>query len=599
MAPQTPWHLYHRLLSYLTPYWSRFLLSIVSMSLAASTEPIFAWLMKPLMDHSFHSAHTSALTTPQSTSLFHDFLYKPHGVPVAIVAVFIIRGISSYINEYSGAWLSSQLILTLRKELFEKMMRLPVPFFDTHTSGSLVSHVMNDVNQVSEAGFSVITTVVKDGLTVAGLMGMLIYTDWRLTGICAVLLPTVSIGVRIVNKRLRRITHDWQKQMGTLTQTLNETLQSQRLVKLFNAYPHHLAQFEQASHAVRNNQLKQVTLSSTYTGVVQWLISLALALIIYLASQQKSLTAGDFMSFVTAMLMLFQPVKRLTNVHQSLERGLTAAHTLFHFLDMNTEPNAGQLKPSIQGHLRLENLCFTYPTRTEPALKNISLEIKAHQTIGIAGISGSGKSTLLQLLARFYPPSSGTIFLDEQPLEAYELEYLRNNIALVSQDILLLNDTISANIAYGLATQKIDEQAIYEAAKKAQALSFIESLPLGFNTMVGEQGLHLSGGQRQRIAIARALLKQAPILVLDEATSALDAETESSLQEALRNFMQSRTTIIIAHRLSTIQKADRIFVFKQGQLIEEGSHHTLIKSQGEYTRLWTTLQGTSNLVESL
>ncbi len=588
-TPREPWKLYKRLMGYLLPHLGLFVISIISMCFAASTEPAFAWLMKPLMDQSFHNSQAGT-SLNHSPDFLRHFFQNTYGVPLAIVILFIVRGISSFINEYTGTWLSTQLVFSLRSQLFKRMLRLPVSFFDTHSSGRLASHVINDVNQVSEAGFSVITIIVKDGLTVLGLTAMLVYTDWHLTLICAVLLPVVSIGVRIVNRRLRQITRDWQHQMGELTQTLNESLQAQRLVKLFNGYDHHQHQFERACKAVRYSQLKQITLSSTYTGIVQWLISLALALIIFLASQKTQLTAGDFMSFVTAMLMLFSPVKRLTNVHQALERGLAAASSVFEFLDSPEEPNAGILASSITGSIKFKNVSFTYPARTEPALNNLTFSVQPGETIGIVGISGSGKSTLLQLLARFYAPTHGTILLDQSPIQDYDLLHIRKNIALVSQDIILFNDTITANIAYGLPPEKATEQAVFEAALNAQALSFIQTLPQGFNTLIGEGGQNLSGGQRQRIAIARALLKNAPILVLDEATSALDSETEAALQKALLPLTAKRTTLIIAHRLSTVQHADRLLIFKEGCLVESGTHTLLLQQQGEYARLWTTLK---------
>ncbi|MES2207035.1 MAG: lipid A export permease/ATP-binding protein MsbA [Pseudomonadota bacterium] len=588
-TPREPWKLYKRLMGYLLPHLGLFFISIVSMCFAAFTEPAFAWLMKPLMDQSFHSPQ-AATQLNQSTSFLRHFFQNTYSVPLAIVILFIIRGISSFINEYTGTWLSTQLVFTLRSALFKRMLRLPVSFFDTHSSGRLASHVISDVNQVSEAGFSVITIIVKDGLTVLGLTAMLVYTDWHLTLICAVLLPIVSIGVRVVNRRLRKITRDWQDQMGELTQTLNESLQAQRLVKLFNGYEHHQKQFESACKAVRYSQLKQITLSSTYTGIVQWLISLALALIIFLASQKTQLTAGDFMSFVTAMLMLFAPVKRLTNVHQSLERGLAAASTVFEFLDSIEEPNTGLLTSPIGGSIEFKNVCFTYPARTTPALNHLTFSIQPGETIGVVGISGSGKSTLLQLLARFYAPTQGTILLDQNPIQEYDLLYVRKNIALVSQDIILFNDTVTANIAYGLSPNEVTEEAVLEAARHAQALSFIQALPNGFNTLLGESGQNLSGGQRQRIAIARALLKNAPILVLDEATSALDSETEAALQKALLPLTAKRTTLIIAHRLTTVQNADRLLIFKEGCLVESGTHTMLLQQQGEYARLWTTLK---------
>lgn len=571
MLPIPP--LYRRLFGYLREDWKLFSVSLLAMTVAASTEPLFARLMKPLIDGGFVEPNREAMIW----------------TPMAIVGLFFLRGLASYVNDVTTTRLASGLVLKLRAQMFEKMMRLPVSFYETMASGRVISRVTNDVNQVTDAGFSVITVVVKDGLTILGLLGLLFWTDWQLTLICLVMIPIVGVSLRWVSRKLRRLTRENQQRVGEMTQVLGETVECQRVIKVYGGQAHETRRFLNAASQLRNNQIYQSSVSSINTGVTQLLVAFALAIIIYLASmraQLGGLTAGDFMSFLAAMIMLFAPLKRITGVNQSLQRGLAAAESVFGFLDEQEELNEGTVRLSqVRGALEFKHVTFQYPSALTPALNRISFNVQAGQTVALVGGSGSGKSTLVHLLPRFYSLTEGEILLDGVSLAQLELTHLREQIAHVGQDIALFNDTVAANIAYGL-TPPPEFERIREAAKAAHALEFIEQLPEQFDTMIGEKGLKLSGGQKQRLSIARALLKNAPILLLDEATSALDSHSERQVQAALDVLMKARTTLVVAHRLSTIEHADHILVLDRGEIVESGTHRSLLEAQGLYAQLY-------------
>ena len=566
------WQVYRRLLRYIQRYWKVLSLSLVSMCIAALTEAAFARLLKPLIDGGFVDKDPATI----------------RWVPLAIIGVFLLRGVTSFINEYTASWLTGRLVQTLREEMFVKLLRLPVSFYDREQSGRLISRIASDVNQVTEAGFNVITVAVKDGVTTLGLLALLLYTDWQLTLICFVVMPAVTACMHFVGKRLRGLARENQLRMGQMVQVVSEAIDGRKVVKIYGGEQYEAQRFHEAADALRRNQVKQSAASSANTGVTQLMIACALAAILYFAAlraQHGGFSAGDFMSFLTAMMLLFAPIKRITGISQALQRGLAAAETIFQFLDEPEEKQAGlPLAGKTRGQLELQQLSFSYPGSERPALKQISLTLNAGETVALVGSSGSGKTTLASLVPRFYEPDSGRLLLDGVPLADYALSALREQIALVSQDVVLFNGTVAANIAYGVL-DKVGREQIVEAARAANALDFIEALPEGFDTEIGENGTCLSGGQRQRLAIARALLKNAPLLILDEATSALDTESERLVQAALDNLMKNRTTLVIAHRLSTIEQADRIVVMHQGEVIEVGTHQSLLAENGMYAKL--------------
>ena len=564
--------LYKRLLVYLRGYWKVFALSLVTMSIAAATEPAFVSLMKPLVDGGFVDKDPNTMVW----------------VPLAIIGLFLLRGVTSFINDYSTSWLSGHLVQRLRQEMFARLVRLPVNYYDDHQSGRMLSRITYEVGQVTEAGFNIITVTVKDGITVIGLFGLLFYTDWSLTLICLLVFPTVTVCVKYVAKRLRHLSQQNQLHMAQMTQVLSESIDCQRMVKIYGGETYEANRFDKAARAIRHNEVKQSATSSLNTGVTQLIIACALSAVLYFAAlraRQNAITAGDFMAFLTGMLMLFAPIKRITNISRSLQRGLAAAESVFTFLDESPEPDNGKHQlTTTKGALVFDRVRFRYPHAERDALCDLSLSVRPGETVALVGASGSGKTTLASLIPRFYLPNAGMITLDGIPLNDITLASLRQQISLVSQDVVLFNDTVGANIAYGRLGE-VGEEEIIAAARAANALEFIEAMPEGFETLIGENGVRLSGGQRQRLAIARALLKNAPILILDEATSALDTQSERLVQAALDKLMQNRTTVVIAHRLSTIENADRIMVMHQGKIVETGTHQELIGADGQYAHL--------------
>ncbi len=566
--------LYKKLWGYMSVYWRRFLVSIVAMIVAAATEPAFARLMKSLIDQGFINQNKTAIIV----------------TPLAVMGIYLIRAIASYVNETSSTWLSGTVVEKMRNLMFIRLLKLPVDYYDNNNSGRIISRIVFDVTQITDAGFNIVTVTIRDGVTIVGLLALLFYTDWQLTLFCFFTLPFVLVLVRVLAHRLRKLTHNNQQQYGEMTQIITEAVQGQKVVKLFDGVSYESSRFASSVNVIKTNNVKQTATSSLNSGLSQFLVACALAMNLYFAaSKAKSnhFTAGDFVSFITAMIMIFAPMKRITNVTQSLQKGLTAAESVFSFLDNLEEPDNGKNKLNgINQAINLNNVVFKYPTSERNVLDNISFEIKKGETVALVGASGSGKTTLANLLPRFYSPQSGDVLIDGNKIEDFELNSLRDNIAFVSQDVVLFNDTVYNNIAYGLKSNKVLNEDVLQAAKLANALEFIEQLPEGFKTMIGENGTRLSGGQKQRLAIARAILKNTPILILDEATSALDNQSEKLVQEALDRLMQDRTTIVIAHRLSTVLHADKIIVMERGKIVESGKHDELLAKGGAYFALY-------------
>lgn len=565
--------LYKRTWTYMSEYWRKFLVSILAMAIAALTEPALARVMKPLIDKGFVDQNKTAIIL----------------TPIFVMVIFLVRAVASYINDSTTTWLSGTVVEKMRRLMFGRMLRLPVQYYDDNNSGRIMSRIIFDVTQITDAGFKFITVTFKDGITIIGLLALLFYTDWQLTLFCFFTLPFVLVLIRVLSKRLRRLSSFNQERYGEMTQIITESVQGQKVVKLFGGFNYEENRFNESVYSIKSNSVKQASTSSLNSGVSQFLVACALAMILYFAaskSKSSGFTAGDFVSFITAMIMIFAPMKRITSVTQSLQNGVTAAESVFKFLDVNEEENLGIHKlDGIKQSINFENVIFKYPTSENNILDGVNLEILHGQTVALVGTSGSGKTTLVNLIPRFYNIISGHIKIDGVELRDIELNELRKNISLVSQDVVLFNDTVFRNIAYG-GGDNITEDDVIAAARFANAWEFIEELPQGLNTVIGENGTRLSGGQKQRLAIARAIIKNAPILILDEATSALDNQSEKQVQEALDRLMQQkRTTLVIAHRLSTVRNADKIVVMERGCVIETGRHDELMDKNGAYAGL--------------
>ena len=563
---------YTRLLRYSMDYWRMFLLAVVGMSVYAVTETGFAAMIKPLLDESFVERDP-------------DYIRM---MPLAILGIFIVRGLASFTSDYCMASVSRRVIKTLRTQVFRRFLTLPTRYYDRNSSGVLLSKLTYDIEQVANSTSQVLTVLVRDGLTILGLMAYMFWVNFRLSIFILVVGPLIATMIRLVSRHFRRYSARIQRSMGDVTRVAEQVLEGHKVVKVFMGERREAQGFEAVNERNRRLHMKLVATKGGSAPIIQLIAASGLAGVIYVATMETSaqtVTVGDFGSFLSAMLLLMTPLKRLTNINAPIQQGIAAGQSIFSLLDQPAEDEGGDIAiDRARGDVCYRRVGFVYSQDKGAVLQDIDLEIPAGQRLAIVGRSGSGKTTLVNLLPRFYDPTSGRILLDGNDLRDYRLTDLRRQISLVSQEVKLFNDSIRNNIAYG-AMSEAPEELVEEAAEGAHVMEFTRALPEGLDTRVGDRGVLLSGGQRQRIAIARAILKDAPILILDEATSALDTEAERHIQAAMETLMKNRTTLVIAHRLSTIENADRIVVMEKGRIVESGTHGELLSRGGHYSAL--------------
>lgn len=564
---------FKRLFPTISQYKWGLIVGAVALVLNALVDSGLIYLLKPLLDEGFGQAD-------------HGFLKL---MAVLVVLFILMRGITNYIASYCLAWVSGKVVMTLRRNIFQHLMYMPVSYFDQNPVGRSLSRVTYDTEMVANSSSHVLVTIVREGVYLISLFVVMIYTSWQLSVVLFVLAPIIGMLIAIVSRRFRQLSRNIQSSMGDLTVTTEQMLKGHKEVISFGGQQVEKERFERVSNDMRVKGMKVISADGISDGLVQLIASFALSAVLYLSTVKgldiEDLTAGSFTVVFSSMMAMLRPLKSLTNVNSQFQRGMAACQTLFGFLDLPTEEDKGKIEiKRAKGDVEFKNVSFTYEGKENPALNQVSFSIPKGKTVALVGRSGSGKSTIANLLTRFYNIDSGEILLDGVNVQDYTLANLREQCSIVSQQVHLFNDTIANNIAYA-ATDKFSREEIIQAAKAAHAMEFIEKLDDGLDTVIGENGASLSGGQRQRLAIARALLRNSPVLVLDEATSALDTESERAIQSALAELQKDKTVLVIAHRLSTIEKADEILVVDQGKIVERGSHSELMALDGAYKQL--------------
>ncbi|AZG35913.1 MAG: lipid A export permease/ATP-binding protein MsbA [Shewanella psychromarinicola] len=585
------WIVFKRLMAYIVPMKAMFIMAVLGLITYGAVDAAFIAFIKPFIDEGFSQTPAIAagvdLPTHGGFNANKDIMLM---APIAVIVMFSIRGVANFVSTYCVSFMSAQLIMDMRQQVFEHYLRLPVSYIDRENSGNLISRVTYDTEQIARASGSALISIVRDSMTAIGMLGIMFYYSWKLSLCILVIGPIMGVVISIVSKRFRKVSKQIQSAMGGVTATTEQMIKGHKNVLVFGGQKTEVARFYKVNDQNRYQNMKLAVAQSISQPLIMVIGSFALAFVLYAAtweSMRTDLTAGTFAAILGAMLAMLQPIKNLTRVNAEFQRGIAACTTVFELLDTEPEPDTGEFSiDRVQGKLTFENVTFTYPGQEKSALNSIDFEVKPGKTIALVGRSGSGKSTIASLITRFYSGlSTGDIRLDDTSIYDYQLKSLRNQVALVSQQVTLFNDTIANNIAYAYPGEVTREQIVH-AAELAYAMEFIDTLPLGLDTQVGENGVLLSGGQRQRLAIARAMLRDAPVLILDEATSALDTESEKAIQKGLDNLRHNRTSIVIAHRLSTIESADEILVIDQGRVVERGNHSELIAQAGIYANLY-------------
>ncbi len=570
---ETTLQTFKRLWAYIRKYKSGLVVAIFALAINAISDTYLISLLKPLLDEGFGSAET-------------DFLKV---LPVIIFSVIIVRGLSSFVSDYCLSWVSGNVVMNIRRELFNHFMCMPVSFFDRESTGALLSRITYDSEQVSAATSKALVSMVREGVSILGLLFLMFWNSWQLSVVLLVVAPVVAFAISVVSKRFRKVSKNMQTAMGVVSTASEQMLKGHKVVLSYGGQEVEKQRFDHVSNQMRQQTMKLVAAQAMANPIIQLIASVAIVVVLYLASIdsiRSELTPGTFGVVFSAMFGMMRPLKALTNVTSQFQRGMAASQTLFSLMDLEPEVNQGRHEVNrVEGNITLQNVTFTYQGKDQPALNNISFDIPTGKTVALVGRSGSGKSTIANLFTRFYDVDSGEIKLDDRNIQDYTLANLRTHFALVSQNVHLFNDTVANNIAYAAESQYSREE-VEKAARLAHAMEFIANMEHGLDTVIGENGASLSGGQRQRIAIARALLRDAPVLILDEATSALDTESEKAIQAALDELQKEKTVLVIAHRLSTIEKADQILVVDEGEIVERGTHAELLAKEGAYAQLY-------------